>query len=353
MSNNSFWKFPSIEQFRSVIREVNHRARYVGQDADTNEPIYNEGEVEMPTLTFRGSVKLHGTNAAIVYTWNPLKFDYEFHAQSRKNIITPTKDNAGFAAFAHTRNTEQLLAQIMKAVGDLGYTPEVVKIFGEWCGGNIQKGVALNGLDKMFVIFAIKVDKTWLTESQLSSVKNHEEKIYNVLDYTVYRINIDFNNPEKAVNNMVDLTIAVEEACPIGKAFGNEGIGEGIVWTCISEGYEASRYWFKTKGEKHQSSKTKTLIPVDVERIDNIKGLVDNFVTESRLNQGLEQLKEQGLEVERRNVGTFLKWVFNDIVKEELDTIVENGFDPKDLSNSISTKARIWFFEEENKAVNL
>ena len=26
-------------------------------------------------------------------------------------------------------------------------------IYGEWCGGNIQKGVAINGLNKMFVIF--------------------------------------------------------------------------------------------------------------------------------------------------------------------------------------------------------
>lgn len=345
-------KFPSIEQFRSVIREVNHRARYIGQDSD-NQPIFNEGEVEMPTLEFRGSVKLHGTNAAIVYTWNPLTFGYEFHAQSRKNIITPTKDNAGFAAFAHTSDTESLLAKVMKSVGDLGYTPEVVKIFGEWCGGNIQKGVALNGLEKMFVIFAVKVDKSWLTEDQLKDIKNHDERIYNVLDYTVYRTTIDFNKPEDAVNKMVDLTIAVEDECPVGKEFGNSGIGEGIVWTCVSEGYESSRYWFKTKGEKHQSSKTKTLIPVDVERINNIKELVDSFVTESRLNQGLEQLREQGLEIDRRNVGTFLKWMFNDVIKEELDTIVDNGFEPKDVSSAISNKSRIWFFEQENKAVNL
>ncbi len=340
-------KFPSIEQFRSVIREVDHRTRYIGFDEETGEHKFNEGQVEMPTLEFRGSVKLHGTNAAIIYTWNPLKFDYEFHAQSRKNIITPVKDNAGFAAFAHTRNTELLLAKVMKSVGNLGYTPEVVKVFGEWCGGNIQKGVALNGLDKMFVIFAVKVDKTWLTEDQLKDVKNHDEKIFNILDYPTYRMSIDFNKPQESVNKMVDLTIAVEEECPVGKAFGSEGIGEGIVWSCISEGWEASRYWFKTKGEKHQSSKTKTLIPVDVERINNIKELVDSFVTESRLNQGLEQLAMDNLEISRKNVGTFLKWVYNDILKEELDTIVENGFEPKELSGTISNKARTWFFEQE------
>lgn len=347
------YKFPSIEQFRTVIKDVDHRTRYMGVDEETGHPIMNRGEVEHPVLNFKGTVKLHGTNAAIVYTWNPSTFDYEFHAQSRKNIITPEKDNAGFAAFAHTRNTEQLLSKVMKAVGNLGYTPEVVRIYGEWCGGNVQKGVALNGLDKMFVIFAIKIDKIWLTDDQLSQVKNEEEKIYNILDFPTYEIAIDFNNPKESVNKMVEITEAVEKECPVGKAFGNSGIGEGVVWRCIDEGWSSSKYWFKVKGEKHQSSKTKTLAPVDIERVNNIKELVDNFVTESRLNQGLEQLKMEGLEVSRKNVGVFLKWIYNDIVKEELDTIMGNGFEPKELSGTISNKARNWYFEMENKSVGL
>lgn len=346
-------KFPSIEQFRNVIKDVDHRTRYVGMDEETGNPIMNRGEVDHPTLNFRGTVKLHGTNAAIVYTWNPLTFDYEFHAQSRKNIITPESDNAGFAAFVHTRNTEQLLAKVMKAVGNVGYTPEVVRIYGEWCGGNIQKGVALNGLDKMFVIFAIKLDNEWLTDEQLNQVKNEEEKIYNILDFPTYEIAIDFNNPKEAVNKMVEITEAVEKECPVGKAFGNSGVGEGVVWRCIDEGWRKSRYWFKVKGEKHQSSKTKTLAPVDIERVNNIKELVDNFVTESRLNQGLEQLKMEGLGIERKNVGVFLKWIYNDIVKEELDTIMGNGFEPKELSGTISNKARTWFFDKENEGVGL
>ena len=345
-------KFPSIEQFRTVIRQVNHKARYRGDDEDGNA-IYDETEGILPTLSFRGSVKLHGTNAAIVYTWNPLTFDYEFHAQSRKNVITPVKDNAGFAAFAHTSNTEQLLAKIMKAAGNLGYTPEVVRVYGEWCGGNIQKGVSINGLDKMFVIFAIKIDNTWLTDEQLVTVKNEEEKIYNILDYPTYTVEIDFNQPHESVNKMVELTEMIEKECPVGKAFGNVGIGEGLVWVCTEKGWTESRYWFKTKGEKHQSSKTKTLVPVDTEKINNINALVDTFVTESRLNQGLEQLRMENLELSRKNVGTFLKWVYNDIVKEELDTIMDNGFEPKELSGTISNKARTWFFEMENKTVGL
>lgn len=346
-------KFPSIEQFRNVIQEVNHRTRYKGQTEDGN-PIYDEGPMDMPTLSFRGTVKLHGTNAAMVYTWDMLKHDYVMHAQSRSNIITPLSDNAGFAAFAHTMNSEALLNTIEKTLGnDMGYTPELIRVYGEWCGGNIQKGVALNGLNKMFVIFAVKIDNIWLSDENLKNIKLPEGRVYNILDYPSHVIDIDFNNPQNSTNKLVELTNEVEAMCPVGKAFGNEGIGEGIVWKCITEGWNQSRYWFKVKGEKHQSSKTKTLAPVDIERVNGIKELVGNLVTESRLEQGLEQLRMEKLEISRKNVGFFLKWIVADIVKEDLDTIMGNGFEPKELNGQISKIAREWFFEQETKQVGL
>ncbi len=347
------YKFPSIEQYRTAIHQINHRARYRG-DTEDGDAIYDTAEGIMPTLEFRGTVKLHGTNAAIVFTWDMLKHDYVMHAQSRKNIITPQSDNAGFAAFAHTSNTESLLNQIEKEMGDdMGYTPEVIRVYGEWCGGNIQKGVALNGLDKMFVIFAIKVDNVWLDDDKLSRIKITDGRIYNVLDYPSYTITIDFNNPKESTNELVELTNKVEAECPVGKAFGSTGIGEGIVWRCITEGWTQSRYWFKVKGEKHQSSKTKTLAPVDIERVNNIKELVNGFVTEARLEQGLEQLRMDKLEITRKNVGPFLKWIVSDIVKEELDTIMGNGFEPKEIQGQISKVARDWFFKKEMENANL
>ena len=347
------FKFPSIEQYRTAIHQINHRARYRGDNED-GDAIFDTTEGIMPTLEYRGTVKMHGTNAAIVFQWDMLKHDYVMHAQSRSNVITPLNDNAGFAAFVHTSNTEAILNKIEKEMGDdMGYTPEVIRIYGEWCGGNIQKGVALNGLDKMFVIFAIKVDNVWLDDDKMSRIKLPEERIYNVLDYPSYTITIDFNNPEQSTNKLVELTNAVEAECPVGKAFGNEGIGEGIVWRCITEGWRQSRYWFKVKGEKHQSSKTKTLAPVDIEKVNGIKELVGNLVTESRLNQGLEQLRMQKLEVSRKNVGVFLKWIVADIIKEELDTIMGNGFEPKEIQGQISKVARDWFFQQEMKEVGL
>ena len=343
-------KFPSIEQFRHVIKNVEWKARFRGYD-ENEEPIFED--CELPTLTFRATVKLHGTNAGIVYTFNELTHEYEVHTQSRKNIITPTKDNAGFATYVHSINTEGMLAQIMKAVGDIGYTPEVVKVFGEWCGGNIQKGVAINGLDKMFVIFAIKIDDRWLTHDEMINIKSEDEKVYNILKYPVWDFDIDFNKPKEAAERIARVVEQVEKECPVGKAFGEEGIGEGIVLTCLNPEYAGSKFWFKAKGDEHKVVKTKEKVPVDMERVNSIKELTSTLVTEARLEQGLDYLRQEGLEASRKSTGPYLKWLFDDIIKEELDTIVENGFEPKDVSTEIQKYGREWFFTKIDELVGL
>jgi hypothetical protein len=85
-------KFPSIEQFRSVVATVLRQFNFVGLD-ENGDAIYDTTKPK-PTLTFKGTVKLHGTNAAVC--WNASSGMW---AQSRENIITPEKDNAGFAFF--------------------------------------------------------------------------------------------------------------------------------------------------------------------------------------------------------------------------------------------------------------
>ena len=92
---------------------------------------------------------------------------------------------------------------------------------------------------------------------------------------------------------------------------------------------------------------------IDVEKVNSLNALIEIVVTEPRLLQGIDYLRMQNLTIEKRNVGTFLKWIFNDVVKEELETIVKNGFEPKDVSGPISNRARDWFFKFENTQLGL
>jgi len=76
-------KFPSIEQFRTVVSNVNRHFNFVGLD-ENGDAIYDP-TLPKPVITFKGTVKLHGTNAGVSFNnigglW----------AQSRENIITPT-----------------------------------------------------------------------------------------------------------------------------------------------------------------------------------------------------------------------------------------------------------------------
>ena len=63
------------------------------------------------------------------------------------------------------------------------------------------------------------------------------------------------------------------------------------------------------------------------------------------MNQGLEHLKMNQLGIIPQNIGTFIKWVVTDAIREELDTIIESGLEPKEIGGVASKVARDWFFE--------
>ena len=123
-------------------------------------------------------------------------------------------------------------------------------------------------------------------------------------------------------------------------------IGEGIVYKTDTE---RGTLRMKVKGEKHSSSKVKTLAPVDTEKVSSIKEFAEYAVTESRLNQGIEKVfTSVNEQMDIKKMGDFLKWITNDIIKEEMDTLRDNGLEPKDVTSAISNIARKWFLDKWN-----
>jgi RNA ligase len=219
-------RFPSIEQYRNVVHNVTSRARYVGKDAN-GDPVYDQNRT-LPTLKFQGTVKLHGTNAGIACDAHG-----NVWCQSRENIITPQADNAGFAMFVHKYQLyfDSLFAEArnVKVLGD----NHTMLIFGEWCGAGIQKKVALTQFPKMFVVFGVaRVDgqgeKEWFTGDEIRIMFDRAEdqtgygltNLYHTYQFPTYEIEIDFNRPHEAQNRLVELTIAVEQECPVARQLG-------------------------------------------------------------------------------------------------------------------------------------
>jgi hypothetical protein len=317
-------KFPSIEQFRHAVRAERDQAAH-----ENRAPA---------TRTYVGTVKLHGTNAGVTLT---PKDDLVY--QSRNRILALGDDNQGFVhGISPFESSLRDILTHIRMHWDLADDAEV-SIFGEWCGQGIQKGVAISQCPKMYVIFAAHANDQWLDAAQL--LRTPGVPIFNIHDFQTWRIDIDFNLPGVAQNQMVEITERVEEACPVGNAFGFAGIGEGVVWRPV-DGDTQSKYWFKVKGEKHSSSRVSTLAAVDVELLQRKDDLVQSLVTQNRLDQGLNWLlHEEKLELKIQNIGTFLRWVFNDIAKEETDTIEANGFTVKDLGKPISDVAKRYFMK--------
>ena len=345
-------KWPSIEQYRNVIKNVEMKTRYTGKD-EAGKPFFDRN-VKLPTLKFEGTVKLHGSNASIV-----MSADRKMWCQSRENIITPEKDNAGFARFVESQEDAfKVLLLTAKTVSEC-YTSDIV-IFGEWCGKGIQKGVGISELPKMFVIFGIALvkddQKTYFTRQDIFEVCDNAREyvkkpkgkipdgsyIYCIYDFPTYECVIDFENPHETQNELNRICNEVEQECPVAKSFGISGIGEGIVIRCTTIGYEDSGFWAKIKGSLHSNSKVKTLATVDVERINNIKELCERLAHNGRLEQMAQTTFDllNGGDYDIKKIGDFIKAVMADIFKEDMDVIAASGFNGKEIAGPIAKICR-------------
>jgi hypothetical protein len=307
------FKFPSIVQFKDVVKRVRDYSAHT--------------DIPLPTLDFYGTVKLHGTNAGITQE----KANSNIYYQSRERVITPESDNAGFATYMSQIPISYFFENIRKIYGI--YSDSRVTVFGEWCGGNIQKGVALNQLNKMFVIFAIQVENYMIYSNTIPPALTKGTPFYVASEFQTFFISIDFNKPEEAQNKLLELTLKVEEECPVGKSFDVSGVGEGIVWNCVID----NNLVFKTKGEKHSVSKVKTLIPVDIEKVESLKVLADSVMTQNRMQQMFDEL-------ETKDLGLFIKKCLADVYKEEKDVIELAGFTDKEFQKACVAVVKQFYF---------
>jgi hypothetical protein len=364
-----FITFGSIDQFNTVIKNVTRKAQFVSYDEVTKE-VTIDRDAKLPTITATGSEKIHGTNASVCYS-NP----DGFWVQSRKNIITPEKDNAAcaFSAYANEDVWMEIILALAKE-HNINLDENIISVYFEWSGGNIQKNSALTGLDKRSMIFqyfkvspiepqlandGTEISAKWMetkvyyeqdrSEGSETWIDNTEKNIFNIMNFPLVEIEIDFNEPKMSQNKMIALVDEMEKNSPVGQAFGIENnIGEGYVFTFE---YNGEIHRFKVKGEEHSkgSGKVKTLKPVD-EELENRKRKFVNEIacTESRLQQMWTEIVHSvhnGDEtlMEMKNMGDFLRLVINDVIKEESDKMAEMGLEPKMVNSLTSAVARDFF----------
>ncbi len=350
-------KYPKIGQFHQAIKAVREKTFFAGLN-DDGSVIYDTNR-ELPSLSYVGTVKLHGTNASLVFLPSG-----EIFPQSRNRVLSITSDNAGFAAFVNAvgRPVWDNFLSSLKRELKLGDDKNII-VYGEWCGEGIQRGVGISALSRRFVLFSIKTTSgeglaergEWHNIEELSLDEFEKDGLYTVYSTAVpsFRLDIDFNfdKLEASSIKLEGITREVERECPFSLAFGvREGVGEGVVWHCTTEGFKSSDFWFKVKGEKHNATKVKKLAHPDPEKAASINDFAGKVTTVSRMRQGIEYLNDNNLAMENSSTGHFVKWVVNDAVNEELDMLSTSGLGGKDVARSISGIASKWFLEFLNAA---
>ncbi|KAL8681515.1 MAG: hypothetical protein Q9186_002401 [Xanthomendoza sp. 1 TL-2023] len=300
-----------------------------------------------------GTVKLHGAHVDWV-----VSRDNTIRIQSRNmRELSVKNDNYGFAAFS-----EPIFDVIIRLKDDLvrRYTelnPNIpvdldhpIIISGEWCGQGVQKGMAISQLPRHFVIISIRINDTWVSETEYHNVRYEAEGIYHIRKAGCHQLDLnldDINSTEAAIQALVT---EVEETCPYGLTRGVTGRGEGIVWKARDH-VENPEMWFKYRGDStalyHEWVNTKKVQRRPAADIKNNGERECSFavtvVTERRLEQGLEFLAETGVKRDKAALGTFLAWVRNDVMVEEQREIEEKDIPQGRLKSAITSIAKTWY----------
>ena len=332
-----FEHWPSIESFHRVRTDVASYLEVVG--------------IRVAPITYRGKVKLHGTNSGIV-----IRPDGKVLAQSRSRLISSAEDNMGFATWleAHADTFSRLNRDVP------------IIIYGEWCGKGIQKGVAISNIDKViFAVFAVQFGASDDNASCIHIEPTLIEQFFaditlpdnvHILPWEGKAVEVDFFDDASlriAVNTFNAAVERVEKHDPfVHSVFGVEGLGEGLVYYPLSvvapngslTRDAVKRYIFKAKGEKHKVVKTRKAVQIDPEVAASVDAFVDMVATEARMEQAVTEGAKG--KIDKRFVGPVIAWFSKD-VKKDVDSgeaILPDGIEWKLVAKALTSRIQKWYF---------
>jgi len=345
--------YPKIESFKNFYKGFKQRRTFVGLEPDGKTPIF-EAAI-LPKIQLRGSVKLHGTNAAVAFQGA----EYWTQKRTQASRAGTIDGHFGFHAFVNQNVDDiRLLVHHVRNVYQVDEN-DIITVYGEWCGPGVQKKVAISQLPtKMFFVFGIKITTpdpegkkdvaVWLDPAKWDNVEFDNGRIWNIYQFQTWDYVLDMNDPSAARDYFADVVAEVEEQCPVAKFFNIEGIGEGVLWNSYDD-TGARVASVKTKGDKHkvakgEGRKTREIIEISPEKLTNIINFVETVEVNERVHQAIHVLYENVVPGKEKT-GEILKWVCQDIYVEESASLIELNLDWDDVKSRVSTKTREQFFK--------
>jgi len=323
-------RFPKIHAFHHVVKFV-------------REVTPNQAPV-----TYRGTVKLHGTNAGVV-----MDAEGNLTPQSRNRTLTLEVDNAGFASFVAKNEgiIQETMTTLAKFYCEDGAPLKSLTLFGEWCGPGIQKHVAINKLPhRMWVLFGFKAiypdgTETFVdfSDGVLSKPFSINPDIHFIHFAPAIDLHVDLRDDlscNLAKDKINAATVEVEKQCPFAKLFGIEGTGEGIVWKPVGPDHNNTDLWFKSKGGEHQGgSALKIAAGLTAPQHEGVAEFVSKVVCDERVSQGVARMLELHGRATLAQTKDFLVWIEGDIQEEHSDELEASGISWANVKKSLSNRA--------------
>ena len=364
-----FISYGSTDSFENKIFRIQKNEQYIGKDDEGNDT-YDES-IRLSTIKCTAGEKIHGTNASVAYS----HID-GFWVQSKKRILTVEVDNHGTAAHAmENQNAWLTIINQLAEEHEINLNKNIIVVYFEWAGKGIQKKSALSGFDKKAIIF--QYFKVATMEQQLN-INNEEEGniwketcqiirpgnacyvnwvsakdngILNIMNYKNWEFEIDLNKPIDSLNKIIKVVeTEIEPNSPVGSALGTENnVGEGLLLTFTHRG---DIHRMKVKGDEHSKGNTKIERELTPEETYYMKKIQDFVIKRACTINRLEQAYVEVMSVEGeslrgdiRKTGQFMKWINQDVIKEESRQLEEAGLIMKDINKTVSNIAGKWIRE--------
>jgi RNA ligase len=288
---------------------------------------------------FHGTVKIHGSNVSIIFT--SLN---SWRIQSRHRILSAKEDLYDCYAKLNSAPLKTLAQEILRLENRASDEWRDIMIVGEWAGKGIQARVGVSSVkEKFLTIFNIRIGGVWQDIRKFRTISLPDSRIFNICDFPTYSLTIDLSSlkdVERAEEEMQTLVEQIDKKCPLAAQLGVEGCGEGVVYTYHPVEPDGTLYHFKVKGPSHQIVKKPKVWNVSAGMARSIATFIKYAVTEARLDQGITYLEEMNIPIEPESTGQYIKWVVQDVLKEESHQMEELGLKEKDIKSQLAKTIR-------------
>ncbi len=337
-----------------------HSLPQVKTTVDKHSDVVKLSDGTLSPVTYRGKIKLHGTNFAIQV------FNDRTVCQSRNKIITPEDDNSGAAAWAEGIKHHLISSRLNR---DKDFI-----LYAEFSGKGIMSGVACSSVDRKFAaVFCIReiefVDNEMsgryiFEPDEILSILTFDGRLDLAPDLLIIpwydeptQVNLigDTNKLKSFVESINEQIEIIEKEDPFIKTeFGISGCGEGLVFYPISHSHNPEPLFFKAKGEKHRVKKDKEAVVISSEVINSVTEFAQTYTTEARLLQGAIAMGADSQPVfDQKLIGKFIGWVSQDVAKECKEDLEASALEWKLVSVQVTGIARKWYLLQIMNQANL